>query len=260
MVIEICEKNDVRLIIPTIDTELPVYAGNKAKFSKHGITVNISSPETVEIAADKRTTSKFLRDLGVSTVRQESLETAARSLHYWNFPVIAKPALGSSGVGVRLIMSVDDFVALSPRPGYIVESYAAGYEVTVDVFVLDGRCVLTVPRRRLEVRGGEVSKGVTMRHPGMMSVAQMVSEALPGAFGVLNVQLFHDPLDDAITVSEINARFGGGFPLSLAAGALCPSWLIELAVSRKPSVTNEWTDNLTMLRYDDAVFIDGKGR
>ena len=254
-ILDICAANGVRLIVPTIDTELPVYAKHRDRFAEHEILINISAAETISLAADKRATKRFLERLGAPTVRQESLTTAIANTRDWRFPVIAKPALGSSGIGVSRIASADELRLLGERSDYVVESLAKGDEVTVDVFLVDGRCLLTVPRRRLEVRGGEVSKGMTMRHAGVMSMAAMVAEALPGGFGALNIQMFYDPGTDSLTVSEINARFGGGFPLSLAAGAKCPNWLIDLALSRVPAIVNEWIDKLVMLRYDDAVFL-----
>jgi carbamoyl-phosphate synthase large subunit len=254
-ILDICAANGVRLIVPTIDTELPVYAKHRDRFAERGILVNVSAAETISIAADKRATNKFLEQLGAPTVRQESLTNAIANTDDWRFPVIAKPALGSAGTGVRWITNADELRLLGNRPHYVVESIARGHEVTVDVFLVDGRCLLTVPRRRLEVRGGEVSKGMTMRHVGVMSLAAIVAEGLPGGFGALNIQMFHDPGSDSLTVSEINARFGGGFPLSLAAGAKCPNWLIDLALSREPPISNEWVDKLVMLRYDDAVFL-----
>jgi carbamoyl-phosphate synthase large subunit len=257
-VLDICVTNGVKLIIPTIDTELPVYAKHRDWFAENGILVNVSSEETVRLAADKRATNQFLHQLGAPVVKQELLAEAIGKSHDWDFPVIAKPASGSSSLGVFRLASPAELRLLGERPDYVVEAYAPGFELTVDVFLMEGRCCLTVPRRRLEVRAGEVSKGATMRHEGVMSTAALVAEALPGGFGALNIQMFYDPETDSVIVSEINARFGGGVPLSLAAGAQCPNWLIDLALLRKPTIANEWSDNLVMLRYDDAVFIPGR--
>ena len=91
----------------------------------------------------------------------------------------------------------------------------------------DGRCVCSVPRRRLAVRAGEVEKGVTVRDQALERLARRIAEALPGAYGVLNVQIFVDPVAGEPRVIEINARYGGGFPLAFQAGARFPAWTIE---------------------------------
>jgi carbamoyl-phosphate synthase large subunit len=139
----------------------------------------------------------------------------------------------------------------------VVQEVAPGSEHTVDVLVLsDGRCAGAVPRRRIAVRAGEVEKGVTVRDPAVEDLARRVAEALPGAYGVLNVQIFVDPAQGDMRVIEINARYGGGFPLAFEAGAHYPAWTIEEILGRPSSVTDHWRAGLVMLRYDDAVFAE----
>lgn len=254
----LCDEYGVRLVVPTIDTELSAYATHRQAFSRRGILVNISSLETIKITSDKRLAHIFFTGLPVASAKQACMEDALLSSCQWKYPIIAKPAQGSSGTGVYKVESYDDLKKLAHLQDYIVESYVIGNEVTVDVFLVDGKCLQAVPRRRIEVRGGEVSKGVTMRHESILRVSTRVAEALPGAFGALNLQIFHDPSTESIVVSEVNARFGGGVPLSIAAGAPMPQWLVELALNRPPTISPSWINNLVMLRYDDAVFVTGE--
>jgi carbamoyl-phosphate synthase large subunit len=157
-------------------------------------------------------------------------------------------------------MRVSDWSTLEQlrdRDGYVVEAIAYGTEYTVDVLIdRSGRVVCAVPRRRIEVRGGEISKGVTVRDDAIVSTATMIAERLPGAYGVINVQMFRAD-DGALAVVEINARFGGGFPLSARAGADYPKWIIE-ELRGAASVLREdvWKAGVGMLRYDSEVFID----
>jgi carbamoyl-phosphate synthase large subunit len=66
-------------------------------------------------------------------------------------------------------------------------------------------------------------------------------------------------VDDAGTpaVFEINARFGGGYPLAHRAGAQFAQWLLEEASGRRLSAHNDWQGGVVMLRYDQAVFRAG---
>ena len=57
------------------------------------------------------------------------------------------------------------------------------------------------------------------------------------------------------TVFEINARFGGGYPLAPAAGATFGKWLIEESLGLPSTANDEWQDGFLILRYDAAVFI-----
>src|SRR5690606_1056922 len=119
----------------------------------------------------------------------------------------------------------------------------------------------SAPRRRIEVRAGEVSKGVTVRSPQLQQLARDLCEALPGALGTITVQAFLDgaPDDPAATVAviEINARYGGGFPLALEAGADFPRWQLEELLGLPSTATADgWRPGLVILRYDAAVFVD----
>lgn len=256
-VLRIAIEEDVCLIVPTIDTELSVYAANRQRFLEHGITVAVSDPETVRIACDKVETHRWLVENGFLTPRQGNPDEVLRSPVQWTFPLILKPRSGSASAGIAVVKSL---VALreiaEDRQGLIVQEIARGDEYTVNVFVQDGRCVCAVPHKRLETRGGEVSKGITVRDERLMQLATTITEKLPGTRGALNVQCFVDA-DGTINVIEINARFGGGFPLANRAGAKFPLWLLEPLLEKPGTVTAEWQDGLLMLRYDDAVFIPG---
>jgi carbamoyl-phosphate synthase large subunit len=256
-VLRIAIEDGVHLIVPTIDTELSVYAANRQRFLEHGITVAVSDPETIRIACDKIETHRWLVKNGFPTPPQGTIDEVLRGSERWNFPLILKPRFGSASAGVFIANSL---VALreyaESKQDLIVQEMALGAEYTINVFVQDGRCVCAVPHRRLETRGGEVSKGITVREERLMQLAATITERLPGARGALNVQCFVDA-DGTISIIEINARFGGGFPLANRAGAKFPLWLLEPLLKRPSTATAEWQDGLLMLRYDDAVFISG---
>ena len=257
-VLGICGKEHVDLIVPTIDPELPVYAAAGRQFEAVGTRVHVSSPETISISNDKRLTHAWLLAHGLPTVAQVDAQLLLAGQAQLDLPVYAKPARGSSAIGVTRVDTLDSLERIAAhRDDYIVQEIAPGAEYTVDVFVdRFGRCRSAVPRRRLEVRNGEVSKGVTVKHQAVIALATQVSEALPGAWGCLNVQIFADDLTARLSVIEINARFGGGFPLSWEAGADIPRWILEDMLSQESSAHQDWKDGLLMLRYDAAVFRD----
>jgi carbamoyl-phosphate synthase large subunit len=174
----------------------------------------------------------------------------------WSFPLIAKPARGSASIGVRTIEGVADLVGAADD--IVVQARAAGHEYTVDVYVdLAGAVVEAVPRRRIEVRAGEVSKGRTERHGAATKVAGGVAERLAelGLRGPMNVQVFCDGED--VNVIEMNPRFGGGYPLAHHAGAHFTQWLVDETIGGKSVRSEGWTEGLVMLRYDAEVIVDG---
>jgi carbamoyl-phosphate synthase large subunit len=253
---EVVRANDIKLIIPTIDTELQAYATHREAFAALGCTVAISGAESVEIASDKRLTHRWLRAHGFPTIQQCTSDAALADASTLRFPLIVKPARGSASAGVARIDTPDALQRWGGAPDFVVEEMAPGVEFTVDAYVtMDGRCLEVVPRQRLETRAGEVSKGVTRRVAQIEQTVRSIVERLPAAFGCITVQLFFDAATGRIAVIEINPRFGGGFPLSWAAGARFPAMLISECLGR-PYASPSWRADLVMLRYDDAVFVD----
>ena len=112
-----------------------------------------------------------------------------------------------------------------------------------------------VPRRRLAVRTGEVSKGITVNNSAVIALATRVAEALPSVWGALNIQIFHDASSGNLAIIEVNPRFGGGFPLAWQAGAKAPRWLLQETLGLACEASNKFEEGLLMLRFDDALFV-----
>jgi len=259
--IALCRNHNVNLVVPTIDPELPSYAIHAKDFEIAGAKVLISSPSTIDIAFDKYRTNEWFVAHGFPTVAQKLVEEVLDNVSQWTFPVIVKPRHGSASIGVRIIDDVQTLQALKDHEGLVVESIACGVEHTTNLFLdRSGRCVCAVPHQRLETRGGEVSKGRTVKNYKLMELAKSVAEALPGARGPLNLQGFVDE-NNEVQFTEINARFGGGFPLTAEAGANFCRWILEDMCGFPSSATfSNWRDHLLMLRFDSAVFIPEPSR
>lgn len=255
--LQICEQHSIRLLVPTIDPELGVLAQHRSDFEAVGTHVHVSCPETVAIGGDKVSTHRWLSEAGLPTVRQAPPEDVLAEPESWTWPLLVKPVHGSSSRGVAIVEEPAALEAATRREPYIVQSIAPGQEYTVSCFVdSQGRARCAVPRKRLETRGGEVSKGVTFRHEGLEELAMRACESLPGARGALNIQIFLDEDSGALNIIELNARFGGGFPLAWQAGARYPQWLIEECLSLPSTAQPDaWKDGLVMLRWDAAVFV-----
>jgi carbamoyl-phosphate synthase large subunit len=248
------------LVVPTIDLELAAWASVRdAWYERDGMTIAVSSPKVIEIAADKAETNGWLRDNGFPATHQLPQEHFRRPGSGQSFPVVVKPRRGSSSNGMTVARDLDMLEAVA-TPDDVIEAVAPGTEYTIDVLVgRDGRTRCAVPRRRVEVRGGEVSKAVVERRGDLMALANDIGDALPGAYGVLNIQVMCDDETDGCQVIEINPRFGGGFPLTSVAGGRFPVWLIEEIFglpSSQPGAV--WKDGLAMLRYDDAVYVEAR--
>ncbi len=253
--LEICEKEKIRLLIPLNDYELSLQAVNKPCFSELGTVVHISDPRVIEVALDKLATGRFFREAGIGHPQIYDIQDALNWEQY-QYPCLLKPRYGSASKGIHQINSQEEllFHACGDTE-YFLQECLKGAEHTLDVFV-DGqqrvRCV--VPRKRIEIRAGEVSKGVTVRDEKIIEAGRKVVKKLKKVYGVINLQCFLTA-EGEVKFIEINPRFGGGIPLSIAAGADFPRWLVEMVLGRDPEIDQKaWESGLYMLRWDEAIF------
>jgi carbamoyl-phosphate synthase large subunit len=250
----ICLQHHVDLIVPTIDPELEPLSAHVARFREIGVDLAVAAPEVVRLARDKLRTAHFLASRGVPAPRSGRLDEVTADPGAWPWPLMVKPRSGSSSVGIRILSSPDELSGLGGSPEHLAQELLCGEEYTVNMFFdRAGRLLCAIPHLRLEVRAGEVAKGVTRRHAALEAIAWALGEALPGARGALCFQAMVDAAGRAV-VFEVNARFGGGYPLAHHAGARFAQWLLEEATGRPLSAHNHWQDGVLMLRYDHAVF------
>ena len=254
--LEICQHENVELLVPTIDTELEVLADAQDTFAAVGTRVHISSPEVVRIARDKAATARFLTGAGLPAPQTGTVPAVLRAPDTWRWPLILKPIAGSSSIGIYIARDLEEFqVAARLRDDFLAQEYWSGREYTINIFFdQTGKLRCAIPHWRKETRAGEVSKGITCRHPLLMDLSDQLASVLPGARGALCFQAIVNDSGEA-AIFEINARFGGGYPLAHRAGGTFSKWLLEEALGRACSATTEWLDNLMMLRYDAALFM-----
>lgn len=251
---QIVRGHRIDLVVPTIDTELGVYAAAAPRLLELGTRVHVSSPELIGIVRDKLLTMQVLHwaDVPVPKTCDEATVRASPSTLRW--PVFAKPVAGSASRGLHVFDAPDDLPRAFSEP-MIFQSRLVGFEYTVNMFVDDSaslRCV--IPHLRIQTRAGEVEKGRTVRRADLARIARQIHAALPGARGVLCFQVIDD-VDAGPQVFEVNARFGGGYPLAHHAGARFSDWLLDTVVGRHCRAHDEWRDGVTMLRFDDAIFV-----
>jgi len=254
--LKIVRNHKIDLIVPTIDTDLQKLADNKGKFEKFGCTVLVSDSDVISICQDKRKTFHFLDDNGFDGPKTTSAR-AVLSRQRIRWPKLLKPWDGAAGKGVTIVNSRDELAMMSKRiRNCIVQDYIEGLEYTCDAYVdfeKKVRCV--VPRKRIEIRAGEVSKGRVVKDIDLMSAVRQLVETLGAGPGVITAQLMLSKKGE-IKFIEINPRFGGGAPLSIKAGANFPKWIMQELLGQKPRIKFDgFRDGLTMLRYDAEVWI-----
>ena len=254
----LCKKHNIRLVFPLIDPELPILSHEHARFQTIGTQLVLSGPGAMAISNDKRVTEQFFQRIGLHTPRVLSVEDVHAGKH--PFPVFIKPNNGSSSIGSRIIKDIQDLTYWWPRTrDPLLMEWAPGREYTVDVYCgLAGQVECAVPRRRLRVRHGEVEKGRTEMLPNLIEQAMHAARELDSPRGVINFQCMVGD-DNIPRWIELNARFGGGAPLSHYAGADFPKWLLQEALGKAATISDPaFRSGVTMLRWDEAVFLETK--
>jgi len=258
---DVVQREKIDLLIPLIDSELPVIATAAERLMGLGCLALISSASVVAVCRDKLATYRKLMEAGIDTPAT-SLWIAAVEQKKHRFPYFLKPRSGSAAMGNYVVRTMDELQTFGARvKDAIVQEFVEGDEHTLDVYVdFEGRVRCVVPRKRLEVRTGEVSKGLIVKNPALMAVGHRVAKMLGGCRGVITVQCIVTPRG-RISVIEINPRFGGGAPLSIHAGADFPKWILQELLGQTPRINpTNFRDDVAMLRYDDSVFVQKASR
>lgn len=251
--LNICIENEIRIIIPTIDTELLVLADNKKMFLEHGIEPIVSDLLFIETCRDKRNTEKFLSQKDIRVPK-------AIDKYNPTFPLFAKPYDGSLSKDLFVIKSADELTpAILNHPKLIFMEYIDKIEYkefTVDMYYgKDNYVKGIVPRERIEIRAGEINKGFTRKNY-LVEFLKKRLEYLPGVIGCICIQLFYKEMNNDVVGIEINPRFGGGYPLSYSAKANFPANIIsEYLLCKEVVYSDAWLDNTLMLRYDSEVIV-----
>ncbi len=248
----ICGVEDVHLVVPTIDDELPIFGGMRERFQSIGVQVAISSEQTGLICNDKYQTYLFCREQGIAT--PETVLAADCQTWKGQFPAIVKPRFGRGSVNVHQVRNLEQLRMFADYvPDSIVQDYVDGTEFTVDVLSnFSGKVISVVPRERLVIRAGVTDKGITRKIPDVMYFAADIAERLQ-IVGASNIQCKWD--GRRATLIEINPRFSGGISLTLASGADFPSWMLQMVAGLNVrSQVGKFQDGLAMMSFEESIF------
>jgi len=256
--LDLCIANNIGLVVPTIDTELGKLSENRELFLENGINLLVCDDDLNRICFDKRETQQFFEMNNIPVPRCYT-ESEIESIATEDFPLLIKPSKGSSGIGVTIVSNkyeLEFFQNYLNEP--IIQEKLNGEEYTIDLlFDFSNTLLCAVPRLRIETRAGEVSKAITVRDEALLGAVYDVASKLKGARSCVTLQGFR--LENGeFRFIEINPRFGGGFPITAAAGANYPKWILQMHMGTLKSKTmqQEWKDGLLMLRYDDEIVIE----
>ncbi len=252
--LSLCTENQVGLLVPLNDLELPVLAGVRDLFLRIGTIPVVASPEAIDTCFDKWKTCRFATDNAIGVpltfISPGDVELAL-SRGQLKFPLVAKPRWGTASLDIdisadlyELHLSYQLIRSRLPRSvlgqisstdlnkSVLIQEMLNGQEYGLDVVNdLEGRHVCTFVKKKLGMRAGETDKAITVADDELAEFGAQIGCAL-GHVGNLDCDVF--VTEDGIRLLEMNPRFGGGYPFSHVAGANIPAALIAWAEQRDP--------------------------
>jgi carbamoyl-phosphate synthase large subunit len=242
---ELVAQHDVRLIVPLTDLDHLKLVRARDEL---GALVLLPSEDVVRRVGDKYLAHLFFDERGIPSPPSWLPGEVPDDVR---FPLLVKVR---EGFGSRHIHRAHDRAELEFFLGYtpvdsFVQTCCRGEEFSIDVFSdLEGRCLNAIPRTMIQSKGGESIKGESIKDWELIEHACKVAEAV-GIVGPANIQCFREP-DGSLPVTDVNPRFGGAFPLPLAAGSRYPELALRLANGERPEPRlGEFRAGVVMTRF-----------
>jgi len=250
-------EHEIGLVVPLTDLDQEILSRHREALAP--ALVLAPSPEVCRTMGDKYLAHLFFEERGIASPRTWLPHEVPGDARY---PLLVKVR---EGFGSRHIYRAGDARELQFFLGYttvdsMVQEQCLGEEFSIDVFCdLEGRCLNAIPRTMIQSKGGESIKGMSIQDPQLIEHGAHVAEAT-GIVGPANVQCFREP-DGSLPVTDVNPRFGGAFPLPLAAGSRYPDLALALArgETMEPHL-GDFREGVLMTRFfSDLCLLPGAG-
>ena len=253
IILDICKKEKINGILSLIDPELSLLAKNKEEFNKSGVMVIGSSYELCELSLDKYAMYKWLLahnyNCAKSFVNFEEFKQSDIG-----YPVFVKPVKGSASIAIAKANDEKTARFLFEQDGnMLVQEFLKGQEIGVDVYIdmISGEVVSIFAKKKILMRAGETDKAVSFKDEKLFSlIEKFVSEA--GFRGQIDIDIFD--IDGKYYISEVNPRFGGGYPHAYEAGVNHMNLILKNIEGRinKKCIGN-YDEGLYMMKYNEIM-------
>lgn len=242
----------IDMIIPFVDGAIGVAVRYRDRYND--VWVPAGSIESVENMFDKITAARIFEQNSLPIPKTYNVTD-------YRLPLIAKPRRGSASSGIIVVEDDDRMTHLAPyADDYILQEYIADSdEITVDCYVaLSGKPIAIVPRRRIEIVGGEVTRTITVSSPEIVELSATVLKKLD-LRGTVTLQFIIDKTDGRIMLMEVNPRLGGGVVCSMHAGANIPEFILTDFDGGELSPCTDWVAGMEIVRYPQEIaFYNGE--
>ena len=257
VIFDICKKEKVTAVLSLIDPELSLLAQHKAEFEALGVTVIGSSYELCEMCLDKWDMYLWLKDHGYRCARTfVDKEEFFREVEAGNisYPVFVKPIRGSASIAISKVHDKETVEHLfDHHEGLLIQQFLNGQEIGADVYIdlCSGEIVSIFTKKKLVMRAGETDKAVSFKDEKLFALIEnFVEEA--GFRGQIDIDIFE--IDGEYYISEVNPRFGGGYPHAYECG--CDH--MTLICNNLKGIANEknigcYEEDVYMMKYNEVM-------
>ena len=260
-ILDICDKEQINGVLSLIDPELSLLAANKEKFEALGVTIIGSSFELCEMALDKMQMYEWLKNHKYNCARswmdKEEFYQAVDAGEV-SYPVFVKPYRGSASISIAKAFDkkIVDLLFVH-GDDLMIQEFLDGQEIGADVYIdlLSGEVVSIFTKKKIKMRAGETDKAVSFKDPELFNlIEKFVREA--GYRGQIDIDIFE--IDGDYYISEVNPRFGGGYPHAYECG--CNH--MKLILNNLNGIENKknigaYDEGIYMMKYNDVKIIKG---
>lgn len=255
VVLDICRKEKITGILSLIDSEVSLLAENCEYFSSVGTTVIGSNIECCERALDKWKMYQWLSlhkyPCAKSFIDKEKFLQAVTEGEI-SYPVIIKPIKGSASHSMVKVADKDalDYF-FTHQDNLIIQEYLDGQEIGADCYIdmISSKITAIFTKKKLLMRAGETDKAVSFKDENLFALLQdfIVRSAFTS---VIDIDLFE--INGKHYISEVNPRFGGGYPHAFECGVNIPRMIVNnLYGIKNDEAIGEYNDNVYMMKYNE---------
>ncbi|MBT5988910.1 ATP-grasp domain-containing protein [bacterium] len=256
-VISVCKSKNVSYVLSLVDPELELLSDYKETFDKHNITLILSDKKIINHTQDKfkfYTTFKDTIRLAKTYNNYHDCIKALKS-GILSFPIIVKKVKGSASIGLAKIESYENLAFHENKSNCIFQEFIDGTEYGIDLFfdLITGKPVSVFMKEKLKMRAGETDKALSVLSDDLLQEILKLSQ-FKGFRGPIDLDIFISNSGEII-LNEINARFGGGYPLAYHCGVD----FIKLIINNMENKINkpefgEYKLDQIMMKYNSFFF------
>lgn len=259
-ILDICRKESIDGVFSLIDPELSLLAKEKEKFLAVGATPIVSPYELVETCFDKYKMYEMLCEMGIPTgkcyVDKEAFYRGVEAGEI-SYPVFVKPVKGSASININKVNSQKEIdVLFDLYDDLMIQEYMDGTEYGADVYIdmLTGRCTSIFVKEKIKMRAGETDKSVSVKDEALFATIEKFVEKC-GFCGMIDMDIFK--IGDTYYISEVNPRFGGGYPHAYECGVNMPQQVIRnLKGESNMDSVGCYRAGICMMKYNEIAIKD----